>query len=50
MSAQQLVDRLTWLAEQGATYGAVPVPAVRDVDEYLDYAQWVIEEIKPNVG
>jgi hypothetical protein len=27
----------------------VPVPAVRGVDEYLDYARWVMEEIKPKV-
>jgi probable F420-dependent oxidoreductase len=50
MSAQQIVDRLSWLAEQGVTYSAVPVPAVRGVDEYLDYAQWVIEEIRPKVA
>ena len=50
MSAQQIVDRLSWLAEQGVTFSAVPVPAVRGVDEYLDYAQWVIEEIKPKVA
>lgn len=49
-SAQEIVDRLSLLAEQGVTYSAVPVPAVRGVDEYLDYAQWVIEEIKPQVG
>jgi probable F420-dependent oxidoreductase len=48
-SAQQIIDRLNWLAEQGVTFSAVPVPAVRGVDEYLDYAQWVIEEIKPKV-
>lgn len=49
-SAQEIVDRLNWLAEQGVTFSAVPVPAVRGVDEYLDYAQWVIEEIKPKVA
>lgn len=48
-SAQEIIDRLNWLAEQGVTFSAVPVPAVRGVDEYLDYAQWVIEEIKPKV-
>lgn len=48
-SAQEIVDRLNALAEQGVTYSAVPVPAVGGVDEYLDYAQWVIEEIKPKV-
>lgn len=50
MSAQEIIDRLNWLAEQGVTFSAVPVPAVRGIDEYLDYAQWVIEEIKPEVG
>ena len=49
-SAQEITDRLNWLAEQGVTFSAVPVPAVRGVDEYLDYAQWVIEEIKPKVA
>ncbi|OBH35006.1 LLM class F420-dependent oxidoreductase [Mycobacterium intracellulare] len=49
MSAAQIVDRLGWLAEQGVTMTAVPVPAVGCVDEYLDYAQWVIEEIKPQL-
>ncbi len=49
MSAQEIVDRLSWLGEQGVTVSAVPLPPVRGVDEYLDYAQWVIEEIKPQV-
>lgn len=50
MSADELVDRLNWLARQGVTVSAVPLPAVSGVDEYLDYARWVIEEIKPQVG
>jgi hypothetical protein len=49
MSAGELIDRLSWLAEQGVTYSAVPIPPARGVQEYLDYAQWVIEEIKPQV-
>jgi len=49
MSAQEIVDRLCWLGEQGVTVSAVPPPKVRNVDEYLDYAQWVIEEIKPKL-
>lgn len=49
LSAQEIVDRLCWLSEQGVTVSAVPVPAVRGIDEYLDYTQWVIEEIKPKV-
>lgn len=31
------------------TVSSVPIPAVRDTEQYLDYAQWVIEEIKPQV-
>jgi hypothetical protein len=49
MSAHEIIDHLSWLAEQGVTVSAVPVPAVRGVDEYLDYARWVMEEIKPKV-
>jgi hypothetical protein len=50
VSAQEIIDRLNRLAEQGVTFSAVPVPAVRGIDEYLDYAQWVTEEIKPKVA
>lgn len=41
MNAAEIVDRLCWLGEQGVT--------VSGVDEYLDYAQWVVEKIKPQV-
>lgn len=30
------------------TVSTVPFPALGGVDEYLEYAQWVIEEITPN--
>ena len=49
MSAQEIVDRLGWLKQLGLTYSEVPIPPVSDIEAYLDYAQWVIEEIKPNV-
>lgn len=49
ISAEELIDRLSWLADQGVTHSAVPIPPVRGVEEYLEYAQWVIEEIKPRV-
>ncbi|MGB3351293.1 MAG: TIGR03619 family F420-dependent LLM class oxidoreductase [Mycobacterium sp.] len=49
MSETEIVDRLSWLGEQGVTVSAVPIPPVGGVDEYLDYAQWVIEVIKPQV-
>ena len=48
-SAQQIVDELGKLVDQGVTMSSVPVPAVSSVDAYLDYAQWVIEEIQPKV-
>ena len=49
LPAQQIIDRLAWFKELGVTTTAIPIPPVRGVDEYLDYAQWVIEEIKPKV-
>jgi probable F420-dependent oxidoreductase len=49
MPKQEIIDRLSWFAELGVTTSAVPIPPVRDVEEYLDYAQWVMEEIKPKV-
>jgi probable F420-dependent oxidoreductase len=49
MSAQEIVDQLGRLKQLGVTISAVPIPAVKDIEAYLDYAQWVIEEIKPKL-
>jgi probable F420-dependent oxidoreductase len=49
MSAQEIIDKLGWLKAQGVTMSSVPLPEVKDLDAYLDYSQWVIEEIKPKV-
>lgn len=49
MSLQEIVDRLSWFKQLGVTMSSVPIPPVKSIDEYLDYAQWVIEEIKPKV-
>jgi probable F420-dependent oxidoreductase len=49
MSLQEIVDRLSWFKQLGVTMSSVPIPPVTSIDEYLDYAQWVIEEIKPKV-
>jgi hypothetical protein len=49
LSAQEIVDRLSWLKKLGVTISSVPIPAMKDMHEYLDYAQWVIEEIKPKL-
>ncbi|OBK76509.1 TIGR03619 family F420-dependent LLM class oxidoreductase [Mycobacterium sp. 1164985.4] len=49
MSADAIIDELCWYAELGVTISGVPIPPVPSVDAYLDYAQWVMEEIKPKV-
>jgi probable F420-dependent oxidoreductase len=49
MSAPELIDRIGYLKTQGVTMTSVPIPAVAGLGAYLDYAQWVIEEIKPKV-
>ena len=49
MGAGEIVDKLGRFAELGVTMSSVPIPPVADVNAYLDYAQWVIEEIKPKV-
>jgi probable F420-dependent oxidoreductase len=49
MSAQEIVDRLGWFKTLGVTMSSVPIPPMPDIDAYLDYAQWVIEEIKPKL-
>jgi probable F420-dependent oxidoreductase len=50
MSAAEIVDRLGWFKELGVTMSGVPIPPVAGIDAYLDYAQWVIEEIKPQLA
>jgi probable F420-dependent oxidoreductase len=50
LSAQEIVDRLGALKEQGVTTSSVPVPPVSGIEAYMDHAQWVIEEIKPKLG
>jgi probable F420-dependent oxidoreductase len=49
LPAQEILDRLGWFKELGVTMTAVPIPPVADIEAYLDYAQWVIEEIKPKL-
>jgi probable F420-dependent oxidoreductase len=50
LPAQEIVDRLGWFKDLGVTMTAVPIPPVADIEAYLDYAQWVVEEIKPKLG
>ncbi|ANI37866.1 TIGR03619 family F420-dependent LLM class oxidoreductase [Mycolicibacterium vaccae] len=49
MRAAEIIDKLGHFAELGVTMSSVPIPPVSGVDAYLDYAQWVIDEIKPHV-
>jgi hypothetical protein len=49
MSAEEIIDQLGSFAELGVTMTGLPIPPVNDVNAYLDYAQWVIEEITPKV-
>jgi probable F420-dependent oxidoreductase len=49
ISAQEIVEQLGLLSDQGVTMSSVPIPPMASIDAYLDYAQWVIEEIKPKV-
>lgn len=49
-SKQEIVDRLGEFARLGVTMSSVPMPAVRDIEGYCDYTQWVAEEIMPAVA
>ena len=49
MNVQQIVDRIGYLATLGVTITGLPIPKVAGVDGYLDFAQWVMEEIKPKI-
>lgn len=49
LSAQQIVDQLSRLKNFGVTMSGVPIPPVNNMEAYLDYAQWIIEEVKPKL-
>lgn len=48
-SKQAIIDRLNQFAEWGVTSSSVPIPPLSGIDAYIDYCQWVMEEIKPQV-
>lgn len=48
-NAQEIIDKLNWLADLGVTITNAPIPQVKNIEEHLEMAQWVIEEIKPHV-
>jgi probable F420-dependent oxidoreductase len=50
MTKPEIIDRLSWFKELGVTMSSVPIPTVKHIDEYFDYAQWVAEEIMPAVA
>lgn len=49
MSAEEIIDLLGRFAEHGVTVSGFSTPAVSGVDAYLDYLQWVMEEIEPKL-
>jgi probable F420-dependent oxidoreductase len=49
MTKQEIVDRLCRFAELGVTFSSVPPPRVSGPAAFLDHAQWVIEEVKPQL-
>jgi probable F420-dependent oxidoreductase len=49
LSAQQIVDALSRYKELGVTVSSVPIPPVGGIEEYLDHAQWVMEEVRPRL-
>ena len=49
-SKEEIIDRLGTLGDLGVTISGVPIPAVKDVEAYFDYTQWVAEEILPAVA
>lgn len=50
MTKPQIIDRLGWLSDLGVTMSSVPIPRVGSVEEYMDYTQWVAEEIMPDLA
>ena len=50
MSAEEIVDLLGGFGEHGVTISGFATPPVTDVNGYLDYLQWFIEDIKPKLA
>ena len=49
MSAQEIIDKLGDYKRLGVTMSSVPIPPMPGIEAYLDYAQWVAEDIKPKL-
>lgn len=50
MTGQEIVDRLGWFKTLGVTMSGIPIPPVSGIEEYMDYTQWIAEEIMPAVA
>ena len=50
MTKAEIIDRLGWFKTLGVTISSVPIPVVKSVEEYMDYTQWVAEEIMPAIA
>jgi len=50
MTKQEIIDRLSWFREMGVTWSSVPIPALKCIEDYYDYTQWVAEEIMSAVN
>lgn len=49
-TGQEIVDRLNWFKELGVTMSGIPIPALQGIEEYMDYTQWIAEEIMPAIA
>jgi probable F420-dependent oxidoreductase len=49
MNVQEILDRLGWFKTLGVTMSSLPTPPMRSIEEFAEYAQWAIEEIKPRL-
>jgi hypothetical protein len=47
MPAQEIIDHVGRLKELGVTISSVPIPSIHGPGAYMEYAQLIIEEIKP---
>jgi len=47
-SAQQMIDLIGFLRDCGVTNAYYAIPQVNNADEFMAYAQWFMEEVKPH--
>ena len=49
MTATELVDKLGWLHGLGVTITGLLIPPVAGPQAYMEYCQWVMEEVWPHL-